>query len=108
MQGLVNSNKESKGVLDGDEIAQKYQKWMLSPPFDIGFTTTNALGGLKYKPLWSTAEYDASSQNKNSLSNGGLMRMTPLSVWASNISDPAKHFAVVKAEQSMTHPNIMA
>jgi hypothetical protein len=33
--------------------------------------------------------------------------MTPLAVWASNISDPHKHHYLVKTEQCMTHSNFL-
>ena len=98
MQGIVNSNKQSRGILVGDEIAKMYLEWMCSDPFDMGFTTRNALQGLKYDPRWTTAKEAAFYNNKKSLSNGGLMRMTPLAVWASNISDPTQHFTVVETD----------
>lgn len=31
--------------------------------------------------------------------------MAPLAVWASNVSDPAKHLQLVKTDQCMTHSN---
>ena len=35
--------------------------------------------------------------------NSSLMRITPLAVWASMISDPTKHKAVITAEAELTH-----
>lgn len=35
-------------ILDPDYIAEYYKKWYLSPPFDIGISTTNALSCLKH------------------------------------------------------------
>ena len=59
MQGIVNSNKDSKGIFVKDEIAKMYSKWIISYPFDMGNTTGNALNELEYKPFWKTASDNA-------------------------------------------------
>ena len=38
-----------------------------------------------------------------SCTNSSLMRITPLAVWASKISDPTRHKAVITAEAELTH-----
>ena len=55
MQGIVNSNKDSKGNFVKDEIAKMYSAWIISYPFDMGNTTGNALNELEYKPFWKRA-----------------------------------------------------
>lgn len=105
MHAIVNSNQKSKGILVKDELAKSYRDWYLSPPFDIGGTTRNGLKELEDDCKWSTSR-NMASQYK-SMSNGGLMRMTPLAVWASNVSDPSKHLQLVQTDQCMTHSNLL-
>jgi ADP-ribosylglycohydrolase len=96
-------------VIDLNEIAKQYSRWMNSPPFDIGEATTNA-----FKPLVpldldssdfsSTAKAASSDLNQNSQSNGALMRITPLIVWASSLPD-ADFLRVIISDVQHTNPN---
>jgi ADP-ribosylglycohydrolase len=45
--------------------------------------------------------------NQKSLSNGCLMRITPLPIWGSSLS-PNELAAAAKTECSLTHPNKVA
>lgn len=106
MHAIVNSNKDGgKGVLVKNELAKSYRDWIESPPFDIGGTTRNGLGCLVDDCDWNTSRNMASGYK--SASNGGIMRMTPLSVWGSKISDPGKLYELVKTDQCMTHSNML-
>lgn len=40
------THPDEKNALDIDAIAKCYKRWMQSPPFDIGTTTSNAFGPL--------------------------------------------------------------
>lgn len=102
LNGLVQGKK---GVFKKDEVARFYGKWITSKPFDIGQTTRTALGCLQFNPVYEAAKEAAAQSNSRSLSNGGLMRLTPLAVWASNIDDVDRHFNLIAMEQMMTHPN---
>lgn len=89
MWGIINGDKKNKGTLDNDSICEYYKKWVNSPPFDIGISTTNAL-----KPLtlidsgYAQASKKAAAQlNANSQSNGSLMRISPMIVWAAGLKE---------------------
>lgn len=80
---LANSlvNKKSFNIYD---IAQMYTLWYHSPPFDIGATTSTAFGltNLKDTPENNYGKIYKSSaaNNQKSLSNGCLMRISPLAI----------------------------
>ena len=105
---------DGKGRLSLDKIAYHYFKWLTSPPFDIGATCFGGLKPLlKYKNEknpdckgWSLqCRQIAGDVNKNSCSNGGLMRITPLAVWCSKLDDIEQMENAIYLEQSFTHPN---
>ena len=74
---------EGKGKLDAKAIVKYYGKWYNEIPFDIGHTTSNALRYANPKnPNPTVTRSAALANNKESLSNGSLMRATPISVWA--------------------------
>ena len=50
----------------------------------------------------------AKEKFSNSLSNGALMRVTPLAIWAMDIEDLETHREVIDAECSLTHSNPLA
>ena len=101
---------DGKGKLSLESIARYYAQWVNSPPFDIGQTTRNAFSKLWKKPSEHSNHaalcIDSSAKsNQGSQSNGGLMRMSPLAIWCSKLSESDLERAV-KAELSLTHPNI--
>jgi len=102
MQGLL----AGQGKLDMDAIADHYCQWVASGPFDIGLTTSCA-----FLPLMdgrATADVCIASSlanNGNSQSNGSLMRLTPLAVWAHRLS-PAHAAKAARIEASMTHSDL--
>lgn len=83
-----------------------YKNWIISRPFDIGATTQEALGPLEKadKSLTRVAKFRAFMNNRDSASNGCMMRSTPLAVWASGLSQDEFKKASV-AETQLTHPN---
>lgn len=100
-------------VLNLGKIASCYMDWYKSPPFDIGTTTTKALKGLSlkdqtensYSRLYIKIKENSKSNNENSLSNGALMRITPLAVWCHRMTDFEDIEWAVKVENELTHPN---
>lgn len=68
-----------------DRVAKYYAQWMKSNPFDIGITTENALYGLMHQPKAVVAYKAAFMENQTSMSNGSLMRITPLAVYTSKL-----------------------
>jgi len=88
------------GVLDLDAVAASYRHWFLSPPFDIGNTTAQALGDADCGALAMSRR--ASLESK---ANGALMRATPLGVWASRLSS-ADAFSAGVLDAMLTHPSV--
>jgi len=94
-----------KGKLDLDRIAEQYRKWIESGPFDVGITIGTALrAALGKKEDLAKCIRKGASNSQGSQSNGSLMRITPLCIWASKLSreDLIK---AVQEETKLTHPN---
>ena len=87
---------------DAETIATAYGDWLASGPFDVGSTTSRALSaaldadpGRKAKALMSRA-------NADSESNGSLMRIAPVGIWARH---PAIADWFARVDSRLTHPN---
>jgi ADP-ribosylglycohydrolase/fructose-1,6-bisphosphatase/inositol monophosphatase family enzyme len=73
---------------DRDKVLDAYRDWMQTRPIDIGETTERGLLGL---------------HTTESESNGSLMRVSPIGVWAAG--DPARAAAAARQDSALTHPN---
>ena len=71
-----------------DKVLDAYREWMQTRPIDIGETTERGLLGL---------------HTTESESNGSLMRVSPIGVWAAG--DPARAAAAARQDSALTHPN---
>lgn len=77
------------GHYDASEVLRAYVRWARSGPFDIGRTTSRALG----------EQPDPFSQ-----ANGALMRVSPLGIFCAGMqADEVSQLAALDA--SLTHPN---
>ncbi len=76
------------GAYDAKAALAAYRAWLASTPIDIGRTTGAALQG---RP-------DAASE-----SNGSLMRVSSIGIWAAG--DPARAAAAAREDSALTHPN---
>ena len=89
----VNKDKDEQEekVINVDTIAYWYKQWIMSGPFDIGTTTIGGLRpiALAQTPLAYIGKQNATEVNQQSLSNGSLMRCTPMAVWTSTLEDPS-------------------
>jgi ADP-ribosyl-[dinitrogen reductase] hydrolase len=65
-----------------------YRRWLASGPFDAGTTTRRGLSG---------------DPDRESQSNGSLMRVSPIGVWAAGKPDAAARAA--RDDSMLTHPN---
>jgi len=83
----------ANGDFDRDLIAQEYVAWGNSQPFDIGGTTRAGLDALCGRGRW----------NVESQSNGALMRISPIGIFASGRPQLAAQLA--RADSALTHPN---
>ncbi len=78
---------------DRDDVSQAYIDWRNSGPFDIGFTTSNAISALEAgKPVPSESQ-----------ANGALMRASPIGIFAAGSPELASELA--RQDASLTHPN---
>src|SRR5262245_13329861 len=71
-----------------DKVLDAYRDWMQTRPIDIGETTERGLLGL---------------HTTESESNGSLMRVSPIGVWAAG--DPARAAVAAREDSTLTHPN---
>lgn len=90
LQGLRDSR-----TLDLDNIQAFLGQWFQSKPFDIGITTKKALKVIDLQTLNPVVSFKATeSECKSSLSNGCLMRVTPLAVWGRKLKKEDLYEAV--------------
>lgn len=91
-----------------NKIGEMYGDWYGSRPFDIGTTTRvsfrklNEVPGFPNEGKMMAVETPKSAE---SVSNGSLMRCTPLAIFTSLIEDDKKRYEVVKNDVEFTHPN---
>ena len=71
-----------------EKVLDAYRAWLTSRPIDVGMTTERGLLG----------RGDASSE-----SNGSLMRVSPLGIWAAG--DPQRAAQAAREDSALTHPN---
>ncbi len=86
-----------------EEVAQGYIEWGRSNPFDKGRTCSNA-----FCTSQNHIEMikNASILNFNSKSNGGLMRIAPIGIWARDKSID-EIIQIAKSDAQLSHPNIV-
>jgi ADP-ribosyl-[dinitrogen reductase] hydrolase len=78
---------------DEQAVAGAYVEWRKSGPFDIGATTESAITALSAgRPVPSESQ-----------SNGALMRVSPLGIFAAG--DPKKAADLAARDARLTHPN---
>jgi len=71
-----------------EKALEAYREWITTRPVDVAATTERGLLGM---------------QTGESESNGSLMRVSPLGVWAAG--DPARAAAAARADSALTHRN---
>lgn len=101
--------EEKLAKLDVNLLASFYKHWVVSEPFDIGGTTAGALEPLKEEgvtddELAKVAKFRAFMENRDSASNGCMMRATPLAVWGCNLTKEELR-DLSNADVTMTHPH---
>lgn len=91
-------------TFDLERIARTYAAWIDSPPFDIGTTTSRALGAARSGQAYAATMTAAARYSMDSKANGSLMRAAPLGVWghrltATILADCARQ------DSCLSHPN---
>lgn len=97
---MFNSIQEKK-TYDKEDVAKKYIYWFNSGPFDCGRTTRIALS---YTKCYNDIVLNSKFKNYESLSNGCLMRITPLAIYGCTIKEE-KLLQYCKEDCMMTNPN---
>ena len=77
-----------EGKFDAKRVLDAYRVWITSRPVDVGLTTEKGLIG---------------ASDPRSESNGSLMRVAPIGVWAAG--DPALAARTARDDSGITHPN---
>jgi ADP-ribosyl-[dinitrogen reductase] hydrolase len=89
------------GRYDVEDAAASYGRWYASGPFDCGNTTrlafSPAAAAVRDKAGAARANADRGSQ-----SNGSLMRIAPIGVWA---RDPEEAARVADEDSALSHPH---
>jgi len=100
-----------KGTFDIYDIAQSYVTWFNSPPFDIGATTSTAFRGTNPKinpeENYARIQKNSAEGNQKSLSNGCLMRISPLAITGVRWTEENLQMAA-KMDCELTNPNPIA
>lgn len=103
-----------------DGAAANYVAWLLSGPVDVGNATRNALSlsdndpsvadlSVPGAPRWNTSpaqvvSSNANFKNRQALSNGSLMRLAPLAIAGSTVSEET-FLQWVEIDCRLTHPH---
>jgi len=94
----------ANGKYDIDSVVKKYIKWYRSEPFDIGITTRKAFRRAEnHRDVLDNSKME----NSNSLSNGCLMRISPLGALGYSLSE-YKLLKYAKMDCELTNPNPIA
>ena len=111
MRGILRSEDDE---LDQKYIPEEYLRWYHSDPRDIGTTTKSAMKLIKKhfdeykdKDNMDLLIQNIAESNKNSWSNGWLMRATPLSVYWYGLPDD-KIYEFTKKDVNLTHSHPIA
>ena len=102
MQGF---HKDKSATLNLDFIAEQYLEWIESHPFDIGMNTQTALIPLMDDCFAKVSIEVSEMENQTSMSNGSMMRCTPMAVYSSALLDQDHVRQAVISDVKMTHPN---
>jgi ADP-ribosylglycohydrolase len=96
----------TKKCFDAGDVASAYARWLDSRPFDVGTTTRQALGPARaaLKSGGNVAEAAMAAASRSSQSNGALMRISPLAIFA-HAKPEEEVMQLARADAALTHPN---
>jgi ADP-ribosyl-[dinitrogen reductase] hydrolase len=89
------------GHYDPENAAAAYGRWFASGPFDCGHTTALAFSAAS-AALTDKSQAARLSADRFSQSNGSLMRIAPIGVWARGPDEAAM---VASEDSSLSHPH---
>ena len=88
-------------TFSAEAVAEAYGHWFASGPFDCGNTTARALGAAARASSGKAAAARAAA-DQDSESNGSLMRVSPIGIWAASPDEAA---SAAMANSALSHPN---
>ncbi len=91
------------GRFDAAAVLGTYADWYRSHPFDIGRTTSAALGAAARAAAADRIAAARAAANHGSQANGSLMRISPLGIFGAARPEDAAAWA--RADSALTHPN---
>lgn len=100
---LLNSILKYRDIIQ-EKVALDYIKWFQSKPLDIGNTIKKAFKAQIVSENARDMIENSSLLNDTSLSNGFLMRLSPLSIF-SVLKSKSELKAMVENDVVLTHPN---
>ena len=89
------------GRYDPQDAAAAYGRWFASDPFDCGHSTRLAFSAAA-AALTDKARAARGKADQGSQSNGSLMRIAPVGVWAANPDEAA---LVADQDSALSHPH---
>jgi len=89
------------GRYDPEDAASGYGRWYLSQPFDCGNTTRLAFSAAA-RAVAGSARAAGDGADQGSQSNGSLMRIAPIGIWA---ADPHHAARVASEDSTLSHPH---
>ncbi len=103
---LLFALEKNFGKYDVHQVAKAYRRWFLSLPFDISYSTLNALCSVDVHDdfLAQKMMQHAELMNFESKVNACLMRAAPLGIAAIRLSIP-ETVMMVEQDVRLTHPN---
>jgi len=103
---LLARSITDRGHYDPEAAARAYGWWYDSPPFDIGITTGAAVRAASKAAEEGISIADASRKagRQDSESNGGLMRVSPLAIFAAG-AQAGVGGDLAMLDTGLTHPN---
>lgn len=100
--GLALARSLAKtGDYDPEDAAAAYGRWYDSGPFDCGNTIAGAFGPAAAAAT-NKAQAARRSASRHSQSNGSLMRVAPIGVWA---RDPEEAARYASEDSALSHPH---
>jgi ADP-ribosyl-[dinitrogen reductase] hydrolase len=89
------------GRYDPEDAAAAYGRWYASEPFDCGHTTALAFAPAA-AAMAGKAQAARDQADRGSQSNGSLMRIAPIGVWA---NDPDEAARLASEDSALSHPH---
>jgi len=91
-----------RDVYDPEAAAAAYGAWFASDPIDCGVTCERAFAAAAETPDGTKATAARLAADGESQSNGALMRVAPIGIWAET---PAHAAAAAMADSALSHPH---